>query len=151
MVFSSAVFLFVFLPITAFVYYFSAAQVKNYVLLIASLFFYAWGEPQYILLMLLSILINWLLGLWAGRSRARERSARPAVVCAAVLNLALLFVFKYLTMPGILLSWKTFVPTFGDTSLFGFLESSPWVGWQHFTRLFKKVVGCSPNEYRTAN
>ena len=36
-------------------------------------------------------------------------------------GLAVTFVFKYLTMPGILLSWKTFVPTFGDTSLFGFL------------------------------
>ena len=53
-------------------------------------------------------------------------------------GLAVTFVFKYLTMPGILLSWKTFVPTFGDTSLFGFLESSPWVGWQHFTRLFRE-------------
>ena len=50
-------------------------------------------------------------------------------------GLAVTFVFKYLTMPGILLSWKTFVPTFGDTSLFGFLESSPW---QHFTRLFRE-------------
>ena len=53
-------------------------------------------------------------------------------------GLAVTVIFKYLTLPGILLSWKTFVPTFGDSSLFGFLHSSPWVGWQHFLRLFRE-------------
>ncbi len=53
-------------------------------------------------------------------------------------GIAVTFVFKYMTMPGILLSWKTFVPTFGDKSLFGYLASSPWVGWDQFARLFKE-------------
>lgn len=100
MLFSSLVFLFAFLPVVLLCYYGplrGTRRGQNLFLLIASLFFYAFGEPRFVLVMMLSILINWLLGLWAGRSRARERSARPAVVCAAVLNLALLFVFKYLT------------------------------------------------------
>lgn len=97
MVFSSAVFLFVFLPITAFVYYFSAAQVKNYVLLIASLFFYAWGEPQYILLMLLSILINYVFGLIIEgiRGRKKDKLCSLLMCLAVVFNLALLGYYKY--------------------------------------------------------
>ena len=56
MVFSSLVFLFTFLPITLVVYYLAPWKIKNIVLLIASLIFYAWGEPVYIILMLLSII-----------------------------------------------------------------------------------------------
>lgn len=100
MLFSSSVFLFAFLPVVLLCYYGplrSARRGQNLFLLIASLFFYAFGEPYFVLVMLASILINWLLGLWAGRRLARARSVRPAVVCAVVLNLALLFVFKYLT------------------------------------------------------
>ena len=100
MLFSSSVFLFAFLPFVLLCYYGPLRSVRrgqNLFLLAASLFFYAFGEPYFVLVMLASILVNWLLGLWAGRLRARTRSPRPAVVCAAVLNLALLFVFKYLT------------------------------------------------------
>ncbi len=100
MLFSSLVFLFAFLPVVLLCYYGplrGTRRGQNLFLLIASLFFYAFGEPRFVLVMLLSILINWLLGLWAGQSRAGARSPRPAVVCAVVLNLALLFVFKYLT------------------------------------------------------
>ncbi len=100
MLFSSSVFLFAFLPAVLVCYYGplrSARRGQNLFLLAASLFFYAFGEPVFVLVMLASILVNWLLGLWAGRSRARGRSTRPAVACAVGLNLALLFVFKYLT------------------------------------------------------
>ena len=55
MLFSSLVFLFTFLPITLLVYYLVPRKVKNVVLLIASLIFYAWGEPVYIFLMLISV------------------------------------------------------------------------------------------------
>ena len=100
MLFSSSVFLFAFLPVVLLCYYGplrSTRRGQNLFLLIASLFFYAFGEPRFVLVMLASILVNWLLGLWAGRRLERGRCARPAVVCAVVLNLALLFVFKYLT------------------------------------------------------
>lgn len=97
MVFSSAVFLFAFLPITAFVYYFSAAKVKNYVLLLASLFFYAWGEPQYILLMLLSILANYGFGLSVEKTRniKQDKLCSLLMCLAVVFNLGLLGYYKY--------------------------------------------------------
>lgn len=100
MLFSSSVFLFVFLPAVLLVYYVflrSTRRGQNVFLLVASLFFYAFGEPTFVLVMAASILANWLLGLWVGRCRDAERSTRLPVLCAVVLNLALLFVFKYLT------------------------------------------------------
>ena len=78
MLFSSLVFLFTFLPITLLVYYLVPRKVKNVVLLIASLIFYAWGEPVYIFLMLISILFNYFCGmdiaLKAGRRIAGAQS-----------------------------------------------------------------------------
>ena len=58
MLFSSIVFLFTFLPVTLLVYYLVPGRLKNIVLLLASLVFYAWGEPVYVILMVLSILFN---------------------------------------------------------------------------------------------
>lgn len=63
MVFSSLVFLFVFLPIVLVLYYLSGKKYRNYLLLLASLFFYAWGEPTYVVIMLVSIGANYLCGL----------------------------------------------------------------------------------------
>ncbi len=100
MLFSSSVFLFAFLPAVLLIYYGplrSWRRGQNVFLFLASLFFYAFGEPVFVLVMLASILVNWLAGLWAGRLRLRGRSARAAVVCAAVLDLGALFVFKYLS------------------------------------------------------
>lgn len=64
MVFSSLVFLWIFLPLCIIGYYLIRKEYRNTLLLVASLIFYAWGEPIYILLMLLSILVNFFLGLW---------------------------------------------------------------------------------------
>ena len=100
MLFSSSVFLFAFLPVVLLCYYGplrATRRGQNLFLLAASLFFYAFGEPRFVAIMAASILVNWLFGLWVGRRRARGRSPRPAVVCAAVFILALLFVFNYLT------------------------------------------------------
>lgn len=62
MVFSSEIFLFIFLPITL-LFYLIFKRGRNIILLIASLIFYAWGEPVYIILMLISIAVNYLFGL----------------------------------------------------------------------------------------
>lgn len=62
MLFSSITFLFMFLPIVMAVYYLVPNGVKNIVLLLASLFFYAWGEPVYVVLMILSIVLNYFCG-----------------------------------------------------------------------------------------
>ncbi len=100
MLFSSSVFLFAFFPVVLFLYYIPLRKTRrgqNLLLLITSLLFYAFGEPTFVLVMIASILINWLLGLWVGRRRERKGTTRLPVVCAVALNLALLFVFKYLT------------------------------------------------------
>lgn len=99
MVFSSTVFLFLFLPITLILYFnplCKSREYKNIVLLLMSLGFYAWGEPVFIFIMLISILINWLLALKVDRMQTQEQK-RHIVVWAVVYNLGLLFIFKYLT------------------------------------------------------
>ena len=63
MVFSGITFLYYFLPFVLLLYFCAPAKAKNGVLLFASLFFYAWGEPVYILLMLFSVLTGYLAGL----------------------------------------------------------------------------------------
>lgn len=100
MLFSSSIFLFLFLPAVLLCYYGPLRghrQGKNGLLLVASLLFYAFGEPWFVLVMLFSIATNWVLGLWAHRARKLGRGIRRVVVCTAVFNLGILFVFKYLT------------------------------------------------------
>ena len=66
MLFSSSVFLFLFLPIVLILYFNPIVKnriYRNIILLVASLFFYAWGEPVFVLLMVASIVVNWLIGL----------------------------------------------------------------------------------------
>ena len=92
MVFSSLTFLFAFLPVTLIGYYALPKKAKIIFLLLASLVFYAWGEPLYVLLMIGSILINWGIGLMMDKS---ERHKKALLITSVALNLALLFVFKY--------------------------------------------------------
>lgn len=89
MVFSSAVFLFAFLPVVLILHMaIRNIRVRNLLLIVASLFFYAWGEPVYILLLLASVCINYFFGrvVW-GR--------KPVLAAAVVINLAMLVVYKY--------------------------------------------------------
>ena len=95
MLFSSITFLFMFLPIVLAVYYFVPHKVKNIVLLIASLFFYAWGEPVYVILMILSIAFNYFCGRDIEAHADDPRKAKIAVVTAAAGNLLILGFFKY--------------------------------------------------------
>ncbi len=98
MLFSSNIFLFYFLPIVLVLYYllrFSTAA-KNALLLIASLFFYAWGEPKFVLVMLFSIIVNYVLALLADHCKKKQRGGKLVIVIAVVLNIGMLFIFKYL-------------------------------------------------------
>ena len=95
MLFSSSVFLFIFLPAVLLGYYLLRGQrARNLLLLGASLLFYAWGEPVYVFLMLFSICANYLLG--RGIDARRGGGRKTLLILAVVLNLGLLFVFKYL-------------------------------------------------------
>ncbi len=94
MVFSSLNFLFIFLPVFLILYYVIPFKAKNLVLLIASIIFYAWGEPVYVILMLLNIGFNYV----AGRQFEYlhdERSRKKQLIIAVIVNLFLLGFFKY--------------------------------------------------------
>ncbi len=95
MLFSSLVFIWYFLPAVALLYFlFPWKPAKNMVLLIASLFFYAWGEPRYILLMLLSISLNYIFGRILSACPEKKKKHLVLFLCLAV-NLGLLGYFKY--------------------------------------------------------
>ncbi|GHU16509.1 alginate O-acetylation protein [Spirochaetia bacterium] len=99
MVFSSTLFLFLFLPVVLIGYYnpvWKGRKFKNCFLLLASLGFYAWGEPVFVFVMILSIVVNWLLGILidaAGETKKRKQWMAIAVVY----DIALLFIYKYVS------------------------------------------------------
>jgi len=95
MVFSSTIFLFLFLPLILFLHFFIKQKFYNFLLLLASLFFYAWGEPTYILLILFSILMNYLFGLAIHTKRATKKVAKALIILTVSFNLILLGFFKY--------------------------------------------------------
>lgn len=95
MLFSSIVFLFTFLPIVLILYYFLPKKCRNLVLLLSSLVFYAWGEPVYIFLMLLSILFNYFSGLDIAGKWENKQAARRSLVFNIIVNIAILGFFKY--------------------------------------------------------
>ena len=97
MVFSSLVFLFVFLPLTLLLYFSVPRRLSNTILLIVSLIFYAWGEPIYIILMLFSTVTDFVHGLLVERYRNQPKKAKLVVLSSITINLGLLVFFKYST------------------------------------------------------
>ena len=99
MVFSSTVFLFLFLPLTILIYYNPVCRgrrFRNYFLLLASLLFYAYGEPFFVFLMLLAIGAGWFIGLKIGQAEEKVQQKRWLILgCTGLVSM--LFVFKYLT------------------------------------------------------
>lgn len=93
MVFSSLIFLFAFLPVTLASYVVAARQHRNFVLLLASLLFYAWGEAGFVALMIASALVNYYFGLAIENQRAPGR--RILLLAAVAINLLPLVFFKY--------------------------------------------------------
>ena len=89
------VFLFAYLPAVLAVYYIVPKRFKNLFLFIASLFFYAWGEPKYVWLMIVSITAAYVTGLFADKEKYGKKKALIATVAAVVWNIALLLYFKY--------------------------------------------------------
>ena len=93
MVFSSFTFLFIFLPLVLLTYFLAKKrQLRNIVLLVFSLIFYAWGEPVYVILMLLSIIVNYLIALKIER---RKRGKKKWMIIDVIFNLGVIGFFKY--------------------------------------------------------
>ena len=97
MVFSTPIFLFYFLALTLLVYYLVPRKGRNVVLLISSLFFYYWGEREYVAIMFLSTAIDYTHGMLVERckNKGNDKGARLAVASSIIFNLALLLFFKY--------------------------------------------------------
>lgn len=96
MVFSSIIFIFAFLPVTLLLYYAAPEVLKNPVLLLFSLIFYAWGEPVYVVLMIFSIIFNYLMGLdIEERRKIGKQSAKRSSIFTIAVDIGLLGFFKY--------------------------------------------------------
>ena len=94
MLFSSLLFIFIFLPIFLLIYYIVPFKFKNIVLLIFSLIFYAWGEPKYIFLLIFVTLLNYICGLIIYKNDNKKIKKWVMIICV-ILNIALLCFFKY--------------------------------------------------------
>ena len=95
MVFSSLTFLFVFLPIVLLIYYISPRPLKNFVILLFSLIFYAWGEPKFIFLIILSILINYIGALQIVKNSSDTEKRKFIFITLLLIDISILFFFKY--------------------------------------------------------
>jgi alginate O-acetyltransferase complex protein AlgI len=106
MLFSSLIFIFYFLPVVLVGYYFLrfSRSLQNYFLFFASIFFYAWGEPVYALLMLVSIAVNYCFGLLVSR---QGKNRRAYLFVGIALNIMVLFYYKYAAFFAINLFPKT--------------------------------------------
>ena len=94
MVFSSALFLLVYLPVVFILNYFVKKEYSNVLLLIASLLFYAWGEPYLVILMIISIVLNWEIGRIIEKNSGRRKQV--VLIAGVVCNLGILVYYKYI-------------------------------------------------------
>ena len=99
MIFASMLFIWIFLPVTLVLYYllsFTGKQeLLNLLLLLASIFFYAWGEPRYILLLFISVSVNYAGGMMIEHFREVPSYRKAALALTVAINLLLLGYFKY--------------------------------------------------------
>lgn len=91
MLFSNISFIFIFLPVTVLFYLWVSPKRKNHVLLAASLVFFAWGEPVYVVLLLLSAGFNYFCGQDIEEKRGSRKRAKKSLVFGVVINLLILF------------------------------------------------------------
>ncbi len=95
MVFSTPVFLYLFLPITLIIYYLSPKKAKNFIILLSGLLFYSWGEPIYVVVMIISTMIDYFAGLIMNKYEGRKNPRTICLIVSVIMNLGLLGVFKY--------------------------------------------------------
>ena len=95
MVFSSLIFIFIFLPLVLVSYYIVPKRFKNTIILLASLIFYAWGEPVYVLLIIVSILINYFGALLIRKYISDKEKSKFIFITVLLIDISVLFFFKY--------------------------------------------------------
>jgi len=95
MVFASPLFLFMFLPITIIVYFILGKKLKNFWLMLVSIVFYSWGGANYAIIILISILLNYIIGIQIGRHKNNYRRKKQWLILGLILNFGILGYFKY--------------------------------------------------------
>ena len=97
MVFSSLLFLFRFLPAVLILYYIAPRKLRNVILLLFSLFFYAWGEPKYVFLMLFTITMDFFIGKGIDKAKkeGNQKKAKRFLMISILVDLSILGFFKY--------------------------------------------------------
>jgi len=95
MVFASPLFLFMFLPITIIIYFILGKKLKNFWLMLVSIGFYSWGGANYAIIILISILLNYIIGIQIGRHKNNNRRKKQWLILGLVLNFGILGYFKY--------------------------------------------------------
>lgn len=95
MVLSSLIFIFIFLPIVLLVYYIVPGKLKNLILLISSLLFYAWGEPIYVIILVLSIIIGYISGTLIEKFRKNYILSKAIFITSIIIYVIILGTFKY--------------------------------------------------------
>ena len=97
MLFSSITFLYVFLPAVLLLYFIAPRKIRNLILLLTSLIFYGWGEPKYIIVMVVSIIVGYIFGRLTGsfKKKSKDKTAKLCVVLSTIVNLGILIFFKY--------------------------------------------------------
>lgn len=107
MLFSSTTFIFIFLPAVLVVYYAlkSHRKAQNVILCLFSLFFYAWGEPWFVFIMMASIVVNWFAGKLISERAKTMKNCRIILIADIVFNLGILYVFKYLVFTLKSINW----------------------------------------------
>ncbi len=107
MVFSSLLFLFLYLPAVLVIYYISPLKIRNLVLFAANLVFYGWGEPVYVLIMIFSTVVDYIHGYLINKYRSNDKLAKRLVISSAVINLSILGFFKY---AGLIAETLNYIP-----------------------------------------
>ncbi len=134
MVFSSVVFIFLFFVLSMILYYAVPFKLKNFIILISGLVFYAWGEPKYVVVMLISTLIDYFAGLVIHKYNDNIVIKRIALIISLVMNLSLLGIFKY----------SDFI--FGSINdIFGLSLENPFLDITNNVSAF--VFGAKPESY----
>ena len=94
MVFSGIEFLYYFLPAVMLIYFFAPKRLKNLMLFVSGLGFYAWGEPIYVIVMIISTAVDYTAGMLMSKTE-NEKKRRACLIVSIVINFGLLFTFKY--------------------------------------------------------
>ncbi|MBR6646554.1 MAG: hypothetical protein IKL09_03465, partial [Clostridia bacterium] len=95
MVFSSLTFIYLFLPIVLILYFISPMKIKNLIIFISGILFYAWGEPICVLIMLLSTVIDYTAGIFMHKFDDNQKKRTICLIVSVVMNVGLLAIFKY--------------------------------------------------------